>query len=267
VTPTPTPGRDIAVTFLGTAGYHPTERRQTLGVLLPDLGLAFDAGTGTHRLPRLCKTDELTVLLSHAHLDHIIGLTFLVVPVLKQQLRRVRVLGRPEHLAAVRDHLFAPALFPVAPPFEFEVLPERLELPAGGVLRHLPLAHPGGSVGYRIDWPDRSLAYITDTTAGPAAPYEDLIAGVDLLLHECNFTDAQSKWAEPTGHSHLTPVAELARRCRVGRLCLMHFDPTLAGDDPVGVATAREIFPATELLTDLQTVWLSGRSPVVDPPA
>ncbi len=254
--------RDIAITFLGTSGYHPTERSQTLGVLLPDLGLAFDAGTGTQRLTRLCRGDELTVLLSHAHLDHIIGLTFLVVPVLKGILRRVRVVGLPEHLAAVRDHLFAPALFPVAPPFEFEELPERLALPDGGVVRHVRTPHPGGSVGYRIDWADRSLAYITDTTARPGAAYESLVEGVDLLLHECNFGDRQAEWAEPTGHSHLTPVLEVARRCRVGRLCLMHFDPSLPGPDPVGLAAAREIFPATELMHDLQTVWLArGQRP------
>lgn len=262
--PTPASERDTAITFLGTAGYHPNERRQTLGVLLPDLGLAFDAGTGTHRLARLCRGDELTVLLSHSHLDHIIGLTFLVVPVLKGQLRRVRVLGLPEHLAAVREHLFAPTLFPVAPPFEFEELPQQLELPGGGVVRHVQMPHPGGSVGYRIDWPDRSLAYITDTTAGPDAPYEPLIAGVDLLLHECNFGDAQSEWAAPTGHSHLTPVVELAQRNRVGRLCLMHFDPSLPGDDPVGLAAAREIFPVTEVVNDLQTVWLPGRGPTAE---
>ncbi|MFM7160481.1 MAG: hypothetical protein ACKO3P_08920, partial [Planctomycetaceae bacterium] len=62
-----------------------------------------------------------------------------------------------------------------------------------------------------------------------------------------------------TGHSHLTPVLDMARRCRVGRLCLMHFDPSLPESDPVGLAACREIFPATELMHDLQTVWLGRR--------
>ena len=122
------------------------------------------------------------------------------------------------------------------------------------MLTHIPLAHPGGSTGFRINWPGRSLAYITDTTA--SRDYLDFIRGVDLLVHECNFPDSMAQWSAKTGHSNTTPVAELAREARVKRLFLTHFDPQRANDDPIDIETARAIFPATDLAEDLMEVDL-----------
>ena len=75
--------------------------------------------------------------------------------------------------------------------------------------------------------------------------------GVDLLIHECNFPDEQAEFARLTGHSHTTPVAQVAREANVGRLVLTHFDPANNRSDPIDLAVARRIFPATELGRDL----------------
>jgi len=238
--------------FLGTGGYHPTERRHTSCVLLPEAGVAFDAGTSVFRVPACLEQDQLDLYLSHAHLDHVVGLTYFIVPLITGSLRRLRVYGREQDLDAVKTHLFSQQLFPVPPGFEFQVIEERHDISQGGVLTHVPLRHPGGSVGYRIDWPDRSLAYITDTMANSS--YIDFIRGVDLLIHECNFPDEMQQWCETTGHSHTTAVTELARDAGVGRLFLTHFDPQSDADDPVGLETARAIFPETEIAEDQLTV-------------
>lgn len=235
--------------FLGTGGYHPTERRHTSCVLLPEIGLAFDAGTSFFRVPSRLRTNKLDVFLSHAHLDHISGLTYFIVPLISGQVERLRVHGHPQTLDAVRTHLFAEALFPVGPQFEFVPLKDEVSLDKGGLLTHAPLVHPGGSTGYRIDWPDRSLAFITDTTV--EAGQAEFVRGVDVLIHECNFSDELSEWTAQTGHSSTTPVAEIARDAGVGKLYLTHFDPQLPGDDPIGIETARKIFPATEIAEDL----------------
>jgi len=107
-------------------------------------------------------------------------------------------------------------------------------------------------VGFRIDWPDRSLAYITDTTA--PGDYTDFIRGVDVLIHECYFPDNLSEWAAKTGHSAATPVAQLATDANVGRLLLVHVDPQRPDDDPVGMASIRSIFPNTQLAEDLMEI-------------
>ncbi|MFV0442053.1 MAG: MBL fold metallo-hydrolase [Planctomycetaceae bacterium] len=245
--------------FLGTGGYHPNERRHTAGLLLPDIGLLLDAGSGTFRAAERLISSDLTIAVSHAHLDHICGLTYLLVPLHQGVIRRLRVLAESEVLEAIQTHLFCPAVFPVLPAIEFDALEENLPVSLAGEarLRHQRLpSHPGGSRGFRIDWRDsttaesKSLAYITDTTVDGS--YTEFIRGVDLLVHECYFPDSAADWAAKTGHSYTSAVAELARDADVGRVLLTHIDPQQPGDDPTGLIAAQRLFPAIELAEDLR---------------
>jgi len=240
--------------FLGTGGYHPSERRHTACLMLPEAGVVLDAGTGFFRVQASCQTATLDVFLTHAHLDHICGLTYLMVPLLRGDVQNVRVYGSPSTLQSVRTHLFSHTLFPVEPPYEWcELRAEQaVALADGGSLRWTDLQHPGGAVGYRIDWPGRSLAYITDTTA--PGYYIEFIRGVDLLIHECYFPDAMSDWAGQTGHSSATAVAQMAKDAQAGRLILVHTDPQSCEDDPVGLASMRAVFAETEIAEDLQDI-------------
>ena len=110
------------------------------------------------------------------------------------------------------------------------------------------------SIGYRLDWPDASLAYVTDTTASPESEYIEQIRNVDVLLHECYFPDGWEDKAELTGHSCITPVAQVAAAADVGLLVLVHINPMSEDDDPLGVEAAREIFPAIEIGEDGTTI-------------
>ncbi|MEQ8787608.1 MAG: MBL fold metallo-hydrolase [Pirellulaceae bacterium] len=240
--------------FLGTTGYHPNNRRQTACLMLPELGVVLDAGTGLFRIREHLAAGALDIFLTHAHLDHVVGLTFLFDVLHQKKMKHVFVHGQAEKLQEIDQHLFAPALFPVKPPFEYRPLAGKVTLPDGGRLSHFPLEHPGGAVGYRIDWPDRSLAYVTDTTASADAPYVELIRGVDLLVHECYFPDGWEDKAELTGHSCTTPVAQVARAADVGRLLLVHVNPLSEEDDPIGLDVARAIFPAAEIAEDGQEI-------------
>ena len=242
----------MRLVFLGTGGYHPNERRHTACVLLPELGILFDAGTSFFRVADRLKTNEVQIFLSHAHLDHVVGLTYFLVPLLKGDVTRARVHAMPKTLDALRTHLFDEMLFPLLPGYEFTPLTPQVSVPENGILTHHPLKHPGGSTGYRIDWPGRSMAYITDTTADGS--YHDFVQGVDLLIHECYFRDEMAEWSEKTGHSNTTPVAELARSAGVKRLILTHIDPYRPGDDPIDIEKARAIFPATKVAEDLMEV-------------
>jgi len=237
--------------LLGTAGYHPSERRHTSCAIIPEVGVMLDAGTAMFRAPRHIATESLDVFLSHVHLDHVAGLTYLFSTLAQTKLKTVRVHGEAPKLRALEEHLFSEHLFPKRPPYETVPLPESGEvaLPGDGRLTSFPLEHPGGAVGFRLDWPGHSMAYVTDTWGGLDSAYLERIEGVDLLVHECFFGDEQADWARTTGHTHTTPVAELARRVRAKRLVLIHINP-LAGDDPIGLATAQAIFPATQVGED-----------------
>jgi len=233
--------------LLGTAGYHPSETRHTACLMLPEVGIVLDAGTGFFRVRDHLETETLDILLTHAHLDHVAGLTFLLDTAWERNLTRITVHGEAEKLAVVREHLLHDLLFPAPLNCEWRPLGEQPLLLGGFKVTHFPLAHPGGCVGYRLDGPGRSLAYVTDTTATVDARYIEAIRGVDLLIHECNFRDSEHEWAVKTGHSSTSLVAGVAARAGAGRLVLIHLNPLNSAADPVDLAVARQIFANTEL--------------------
>lgn len=239
----------MKLVLLGTTGYHPSDTRQTACFMLPEIGVILDAGTALYRARDYLRTPELDIFLTHAHLDHVVGITYLFDVLRDKHIERVTVHAEADKLAAIEKHLLSELLFPVKPPCEFRPLAAITALAQGGKLTHFPLGHPGGAIGFRLDWPGRSMAYVTDTTATADAPYQSAIEGVDVLLHECYYPDSMSEMAELTGHSVATPVAQLARSSRVGRLILVHVDPAALDHSDI-LASARRLFPRTELGVD-----------------
>jgi ribonuclease Z len=244
----------MRLVLLGTTGYHPNDRRHTACLMLPELGLILDAGTGIYRARDYFASPSLDIFLTHCHLDHVFGLTVLFDLLWKTNFEHVRVHGQLDWIDSLNAHLFAKPIFPVRPPFDWTELTKKFETCDGGVLRHFPLLHPGGSTAYRIDWPNASMAYVTDTMATPTADYIEFIQGVDLLVHECYFPDGWEERAELTGHSCATPVAQVAKKGKVGRMVLVHMNPLDVSDDPVGIAGMRKIFKNVEIGEDRQEI-------------
>lgn len=244
----------MKLVFLGTGGYHPTDHRETLCLLLPECGVMLDAGTSIYRAAQYLSTNELDIFLTHAHLDHVVGLTYLFSILRRRPLNRITLYGEAAKLRAVEEHLFARPLFPLSPPFEMRPLEAASPIGGGGRVTPFPLQHPGGAVGYRLDWPTCSLAYVTDAFADLNAPYVSRIQDVDLLVHECHFSDEQAELAEKTGHTYTSLAAQIAVQAKVKRLLLVHFNPLAPNEDPIGLSTARRIFPNTDLAADYMEV-------------
>ena len=104
----------MRLVLLGTTGYHPNDQRQTACLLIPECGVMLDAGSGMYRAAEYLETSELAIFLSHAHLDHVIGLTYLFDLVFQHPLDRVTVYAEAAKLA-IEEHLFA-ALISAPPP-------------------------------------------------------------------------------------------------------------------------------------------------------
>jgi ribonuclease BN (tRNA processing enzyme) len=222
---------------LGINGFFPSFGRHTMSILVltPGEAVLLDAGTGVSRLSEpgimglVRPYEQLNVVLSHYHLDHIVGLSYLS-GVWKQGHVRIYAPGKPfvdvepEHTL---DQFFRPPYFPVTLqdlPIPIEVIPVRDQVTWIGKLlvRLNAQNHPGGSTGVRIG---DGIAYVTDTTIEQNT--EVFARGVNLLLHEVFLTDAEAEQdpVERSRHSYVSAVAQLAKRAGVTRLMPIHHNP------------------------------------------
>ena len=209
--------------------------------------LILDAGTGIRRLGAKLGPDagRVDLLLTHLHMDHIQGLGFFRP--LDQPGQAVHIWGPPSttlDLQARLSRYLSPPLFPV-----------RLsELPCELTLHDVPLGafeigsfrivaalvcHPGPTVGYRITGDGVSIAYIPDHEPALGArrfPERsewtsgyDLAAGVDLLIHDAQYSATEYSQRVGWGHSAVLQAATFAAAAQVKRLVTFHHDP--AHDD------------------------------------
>ena len=239
--------------FLGTTGYHPNEQRQTACMMIPELGIIFDAGTGMFRARDLIQTKTLDIFMSHVHLDHSVGLTFLYDVLNQKTVERVTVHVAQEKIEAIEKHLFASALFPVGPNFELVPLKSSVKI-GDATIDSIAMDHPGGSHGFRFSGGQKTLAYITDTTAAPGADYIDFIKDVDVLVHECYFADGFEDQAKLTGHSCLTPVAQVASAANAGAMYLVHINPLNGDEQPLDLDSVKAIYAPITVATDKMSI-------------
>ncbi len=243
---------------LGTVGYHPNAQRHTSCYFLPESGILLDAGTGVFRLAPLIQTDHLDVLLSHAHLDHTFGMTFLLDTLYQRPVNQVRVWGEREKLEAIQQHLFHPLLFPASLNATWCPIDdlESFEV-ADAVITWQRQEHPGGSVAYRIHWPScgKTLVYATDTVGDTSRESGQWKSGADLLMHECYFRDSAVKWATKTGHCFTSRLIEVAQGCRPKQLLITHINPLEESSDPVDREAIRRALDCDVILAqDFLTV-------------
>jgi len=254
----------MKLVLLGTGGFLPTASAQTACYLLPEAGLLLDAGSGLYRMADYLQGSELDIYLSHAHADHTSGLDYVFASLFTwdvsrsaQPLNEGTISGFIERAVAnrtqTRVHADEATLRVVQakyanPPFQWRLLQAQEPLRGGGLLNSFLLE--GGTQGYRLDWPGHAMAYITDTVADPTAAYVEKIAGVDVLLHDCQGPENQSKLLTKIGHSHLMAVAHVAAKACAKRLILIHHAPLTQLDYGDELEQARRIFPALDVGRD-----------------
>lgn len=183
-------------------------------------------------------------LLSHLHWDHIQGLPFFT-PLLTDGAE-VTVYAPSQANGSTVEQVFADTIKPPLFPIDLAKLPGSISFEEvgdsdvvidggdAGEIRVMSrvIPHIGRTVGYRIEWNGVSVAYLSDHQqpcdgsfmASPGAL--DLCRGVDLLIHDAQYTPTEFEAKCDWGHCTVGFAVWLAAEAGAKRLALFHHDPS-----------------------------------------
>jgi phosphoribosyl 1,2-cyclic phosphodiesterase len=203
---------------------------RNLGISL--LGGAFGKGQGS-----------ATMLLSHAHWDHIQGFPFFgpfYVPG-----NNFTVYGGSKSsrlLEEVLERQMEAQFFPVqtfrnmGAVIQMRAIPEGKAVPVGVAhVRAVANPHSGtAALAFRIEADGKSMVYASDAGYGPEGPSDaaiDLYRDADVLIHDSTFTPEDRAQRLARGLSSLDEAVDCAARARAKRLVLFHYDQDYSDHD------------------------------------
>lgn len=199
-----------------------------------DETVILDAGTGLlwEDLPKTLSQPRFTMLLTHAHVDHIVA--FPMFPPLFDAKCECDVYLRTREGRTAREQmemLMAPPLWPVRTgalraSIRFHDVPQAFSI--GGIrVESLEVPHPGGSTAYKLTWRGISVVYATDAELKS----EDMPAfcrfaqGSSLLLLDAQYTEEEYRFTKGFGHMPVGWATEVASRCGADQTVFVHHAP------------------------------------------
>jgi ribonuclease BN (tRNA processing enzyme) len=198
--------------------------------------LCVDAGAVTDALTLDEQAAVRAVLVTHAHMDHVSSLPFLVENVFGRTDAPLEIVAPEEILSALRKHLFNDALWPdfsrlpndLVPAVTFRAVPLNEPFTLEGlVATAIPVDHVVPTVGYILAEAGTSVVFSGDT--GPTdALWRAARARADVkgLFVECSFPNSLQPLADVS--KHLTPAtlrAEIPKLPPGAPIHLYHMKP------------------------------------------
>jgi phosphoribosyl 1,2-cyclic phosphodiesterase len=218
----------------------------------PDRGptLVLDAGTGMRPLGVAIDrdpVDELHILLTHLHMDHLQGLGFFR-PLFRPGVD-VHIWGPASPVQSLGDRIalyLSPPLFPVRlkdipARVTFHDAPEEPVPIGSATIRAGKVTHQGPTVGYRIEENGRTLVYLPDhepsigVHLADEAPVwisgHDVAHDADVLFHDAQYRDDEYAQHVGWGHSCTEHVMGFADKAAARAVVLFHHDPYHTDDE------------------------------------
>jgi ribonuclease BN (tRNA processing enzyme) len=219
--------------------------------------LILDAGTGLQLASTLMHGAAFagTILLTHLHWDHVLGLPFF--PAADRADARAELL-LPEQpgatdAASVIAQVMSPPYFPIGPSelrgsWRFGTVAPGERVLEGFTVLAREVPHKGGvTLGYRISDGHSTLAYLPDhcpTSLGPGpdgfgeyhAAALELASDADLLVHDAQLFPEELATDAAFGHAVADYAVQLARHAGARSVALFHHRPDRTDDALDGLA-------------------------------
>ncbi|HWT70589.1 MAG TPA: 3',5'-cyclic-nucleotide phosphodiesterase [Oxalicibacterium sp.] len=195
---------------MGCAGGIGGREKLTTCFRLDD-DILLDAGTGVSRMDmaQLVKIDH--IFLTHSHLDHVIGLAFLLDSVLGKRDKPVIVHASEKVIATLKTHMFNWLLWP-----DFAAIPdaenaimrwqpmaheEVVEVGGGRTIQSIAVNHTVETVSYTARSKDTAFLFTGDMVSSPEL-WQRLAADSQLraVIIDCSFPDAEMWLAKLSKH-------------------------------------------------------------------
>lgn len=249
-------GKDaFRVKFWGTRGSIPVSgpefiryggNTSCIELYCGDHRLIFDAGSGARQAGKALAAEgmkHVDLFFTHSHYDHIIGLPYFD-PIFNPNVDITLWSGHLAGIMSTREmvsQFMRPPWFPV----KYDICKAQLNFrdfragdtlePQDGVtIRTAGLNHPGGCIGYRIEWRGRSVVLIYDTEHVPGEldpSVLELIDHADLVIYDCSYTEEEMSRFGGYGHSTWEQGVKLAQKAGARKLALFHHAPWRSDDE------------------------------------
>lgn len=237
----PASSSDFTLTVLGARGSSPVCRGDSMAFggstscyMLRAGGetIFLDAGSGLLSAPAEYPKPPV-FLLSHLHVDHILGLGMYSWLSKKEAETTIYVPAEDGDALQALDGLYSPPYWPLsltAYGSTVQVLPHGFPLQIGEItVDGMKGCHPGGVWCFRIRYHGKTLVYASDFEH--EEPYfSELIEfsrGADLILYDAQYTAEEYEMKKGFGHSTAEKGLELLERAEAAQLLLIHHDPFL----------------------------------------
>tara|TARA_A100001015_G_scaffold116327_1_gene129113 strand:- start:2731 stop:3558 length:828 start_codon:yes stop_codon:yes gene_type:complete len=211
-----------------------------------DLQLILDAGLGIQKLgKKLLKKplDQIQILWTHFHWDHIQGLPFfpqIYIPGQKIDVYSGFDIGWQ---IKVSDQMNG-----IQFPIEFDALPSDIQIHSLDELEKLTkhkikvekmiTNHPGGCYAYKIIYKDKIVIFCPDNELMPPQKpnktldeFVNFFKDADVLIHDTQYLDKEMEIKKGWGHSSIGMVCDVVEKSNVKHFVAFHHDPIRTDDE------------------------------------